>query len=70
MSDFDDVDISLIRARDLARALSIDRVTLWRWVRDGIIPPPLKWPENVRLSAWRKRDIARLLDERAPRRAL
>jgi prophage regulatory protein len=33
------VSTRILRAAELAERLSISRVTLWRWERDGRIPP-------------------------------
>lgn len=48
-------DRILFRVDDLARALAISRTTIWRWTRDGRLPPPVYvgtipfWPaEQVR----------------------
>jgi predicted DNA-binding transcriptional regulator AlpA len=43
-----------LSARSLAKRLAVHRTTLWRWVRDGKLPPPtklsprcLRWREDV-----------------------
>jgi predicted DNA-binding transcriptional regulator AlpA len=64
----DDVshDISLMRARDVRRALAIGRSTVWRWVAEGRLPPPIRMG---RVTAWRRSDIANLLDRLAREQA-
>jgi prophage regulatory protein len=39
-----------IRARELARRLSVHRTTLWRWVHDGRMPRPVRLGPNT--VAW------------------
>jgi predicted DNA-binding transcriptional regulator AlpA len=38
-------------ARDLCGRLKINRVTLWRWVRDGRVPAPVKFGRRLRWIA-------------------
>ena len=47
-----------IRAQELAAMLAVHRTTLWRWVRDGHLPRPVKlgpntvaW-ESTQVDAW------------------
>lgn len=49
----------LIRAKQLAARLGVDRSTLWRWCRDGILPAPIALGPHAR--AWREEDIERWL---------
>ena len=57
----------ILRANELARRLGISRVTLWRWERQGLIPPKLKLGPNTvgwlesEIEAWweQKRDGCR-----------
>lgn len=51
------------RARDLVEQLHISESTLWRWVREGKFPKPVKLGEAV--TAWRARDVEAWLDARA-----
>jgi prophage regulatory protein len=32
----------ILRPREAAQMLGICRITLWKWTRDGIFPPPIK----------------------------
>jgi prophage regulatory protein len=54
--------LTLIRPKALAAELGIDKSTLWRWVRDGILPSPIALGPNTR--AWRREDIDRWLASR------
>jgi prophage regulatory protein len=47
-----------IRAQELAAMLAVHRTTLWRWVHDGHLPPPVRlgpntvaW-ESTQIDAW------------------
>jgi len=49
----------LIRPRILAGALGIGRSTLWRWVRQGILPRPIR----IRgISGWPPEDVEALIE--------
>ncbi len=37
----------IIRPSELARLLGVSRATLWRWSRDGILPPKRQIGPNV-----------------------
>lgn len=39
--------------------LPIDRSTLWRWVKDGRFPKPIKIGPNT--TAWRAEDVRQFL---------
>lgn len=56
-------ETKIIRTWDLARRLGVDRSTIWRWVRNSIIPPPIQIGPQVR--GWRADDIERWLSERS-----
>lgn len=47
--------VQLLRARDVQRELGISRTTIWRLVKAGEFPPPLRITSKV--IAWRKSDI-------------
>ena len=32
----------MISRSELARRAGVDRITLWRWERDGLIPTPIR----------------------------
>ncbi|WP_318491835.1 helix-turn-helix transcriptional regulator [Photobacterium leiognathi] len=53
----------IIKQDDLCNMLGKGRVTIWRWVRDGVLPQPMKingvilgWEKNV-IDDWLK-DLA------------
>ena len=54
--------MKLLRANVLAEKLGVARVTLWRWVRDKRLPPPIQLGPNV--IAWREEEIEEWLDSR------
>lgn len=59
--------LALVRKRDLAKLLGIDRWTLDNWRRTGHFPQPLKLSEHI--VAWRRSDVEAWLEKRkAPRR--
>jgi prophage regulatory protein len=45
----------VLRARDITTRLRISRPTLWRWVRAGTFPAPIRLGANS--IAWRAEDI-------------
>ena len=53
------VPLDLLTAREVARLLHISVKTLYRLVRAGIEPPPLRLTHKT--SRWRPEDIARFL---------
>jgi len=46
----------------LAERLAVNRSTLWRWVRDGKMPPPTEF--SPRCVRWREDEIERWEAER------
>lgn len=48
----------LITVKDVGAALSCSRSTIWRRVKDGTIPAPIK---ICGLTRWRANDIAALM---------
>lgn len=54
----------IIRPSELARRLSVDRSTVWRWVKNHVLPPPLRLSRGV--SGWKESDIERWLSAHAP----
>ncbi|MCZ7652124.1 MAG: AlpA family phage regulatory protein [Thermoanaerobaculia bacterium] len=40
---------------DLANSLAISRATVWRWVREGRLPPPVKIGPNT--TRWLAEDL-------------
>jgi prophage regulatory protein len=54
--------LALVRKRDLARLLGVDRWTLDNWRRTGRFPQPLKLSEHI--VAWRRSDVEAWLEKR------
>jgi predicted DNA-binding transcriptional regulator AlpA len=52
----------LLTARDVAEILSINVRTLWRWVHQEIIPPPIKIGRSTR---WQASVIQAYIDQKA-----
>lgn len=50
----------LIRPRPLAQQLGIGNSTLWRWVKKGILPPPIRIGG---IAGWRPSDIETTLEK-------
>jgi len=50
-----DVVAQLLRAEDVAAMLSVSLRTLWRMVRDGNAPQPVRF--NRKLVRWRRQDV-------------
>lgn len=48
-------DSALVRARDIAGIVPVSRTTLWRHVKAGSFPSPVKLPGNV--TAWRVGEV-------------
>jgi prophage regulatory protein len=45
----------LVGSAEHVGRLPVHRNTLWRWVREGKFPPPVKLGENT--TAWRLEDV-------------
>jgi prophage regulatory protein len=54
--------VELLREADLRNRLKLSHTTIWRLLRAGKFPPPVKVSE--RLKAWRLVDIERWVAER------
>ncbi len=52
-----------LRAKQLAKLLSIHPITVWHWSRKGKLPRPIKLGPNV--TVWRASDIAKWLEGKA-----
>lgn len=59
-SDFD----PLVPPTEAARQLGAHRVTIHRWVKQGILPPPIRI--TSRKIGWRQSTIEKLLADREP----
>ena len=62
MAQTADTPQALLKAPDVARLLSVDARTVWRWASAGVIPAPLRIGGTTR---WRKSDIDSLIEARA-----
>ncbi len=47
--------MQLLRVKDVERELGISRTTIWRLVKAGTFPPPLRITSKA--IAWRRSDI-------------
>lgn len=46
---------NIYRTSGLAKLLNVSRTTIWRWTRDGVLPPPSgKWGK---IPYWIYKDI-------------
>jgi prophage regulatory protein len=62
LREFDEPpDSALVRLSILRKLLPYSRTTIWRRVKDGTLPPPVKMPGSACI-AWRVGDIRRVLD--------
>ena len=51
-------ETELLRTKDVLQRVPFSRTTLWRRVRDGEFPPPVRLGgPNSRIVAWRAADI-------------
>ena len=53
----------IIRKRALSQKLAVSECTLWRWVRSGRLPAPIRLGPNT--VGWREADIDTWLEQRA-----
>lgn len=56
------METQIYRTCELARRLGVARSTVWRWVRDGLLPKPIHIGPQVR--GWRAREIDEWLNTR------
>lgn len=57
-------DLRIIRPTALAKRLGVSTMSVWRWERDGILPPRITLGPRT-LRVWRLADIEALLSKRA-----
>ena len=50
----------LLRPREVMARIGCSRVTLWRWVREGRFPPPIRPGPNF--TAWPEDEIENYID--------
>ena len=56
--------MAIMRMDEVVQALQISRTTLWRRVRAGQFPPPLRLGgAGSRAIGWRRTDVERWVDE-------
>ncbi len=53
--------IGFIRAAELAKLLSVSKGTVYRWVKVGIFPKPVKLGPQV--TAWKAQDVQAWMDK-------
>jgi prophage regulatory protein len=56
----------LIENAELSRWIRLDRSTIYRMVRDGRFPPPVRLTDGGR-HAWRRADVEQWIDSRIAR---
>jgi predicted DNA-binding transcriptional regulator AlpA len=54
-----DHPFQLFRAGRLARLLDVSPITVWRWRKDGVLPPPVWVGPGIR--GWTYQQVAHLL---------
>ncbi len=54
--------LRIVRVAQAAQLLGVSRSTLWRWVRDGLMPRPIRLGPVAR--GWNQTDLERWLSER------
>jgi len=57
------MDDPIIRPREAMRMLGIKNTTLYEWVKQGLLPAPIKL--GPRATGWRKSTLDAFLDGRA-----
>lgn len=55
------IDRNFIRVSDLATHLNISKVTVWRWRKEGRLPPARAI--STRVVGWERETIERWLEE-------
>ena len=54
----------ILRIGDVMQAVGLSRVTIWRWVRDGKFPAPIRL--GSRHIGWRSEEVQAWIDARPP----
>lgn len=53
----------LVRVNQVAAMLGIGRSTVWRYVKQGKLPKPIKWQGN---TVWRVKDLEEFIERLSP----
>ncbi|MBB3592641.1 putative DNA-binding transcriptional regulator AlpA [Rhizobium sp. BK529] len=59
------ISYTLLSASDVQKIAPVSNVTLWRWVRDGKFPAPIRVAKN---NFWRSDEVGAWMDEMSTRR--
>lgn len=57
-----EIELGLLRTKQILDLLNVSRSHWWQGVRDGRYPPPIKL--SMRVTCWKVSDIRRLIEER------
>lgn len=57
------IDKNFIRINDLAKQLDVTKVTIWRWRKEGRLPPATAI--SPKIVGWKRETIEAWLDEQA-----
>lgn len=58
----------VVRTDELARRLGVTRSTIWRWIREGRLPPKHHYGPNS--SGWLESELEEWWSTRSPARAV
>ncbi|MCY4371887.1 MAG: AlpA family phage regulatory protein [bacterium] len=59
--------IRILRQADVTQLTGLSRTTIWRRVRDGSFPPPIRLgPPTTRAKGWRQTDLQDWFDNLQP----
>lgn len=53
----------MLSVKEVSRTLNVSRATVWRWVAEGHLNPPIKIGPNT--TRWRAADIGEFIASRA-----
>jgi len=56
--------IRLVRFKELRTIIPLSRTTIWRMVRSGAFPKPLRLTQNSMACAWHRRDVEEWIRQR------
>lgn len=55
---------TILRRKEVEKALGVSRSTIYRLVDSGELPPPIKLTANGRSSGWLSTDVQQYIDNR------